>query len=158
MKPPTNETVGFSAHLLLRVQFLFRKKNTQVDARNQAFPFGQPPFFQNEACWLVFFFSLRFLFLRIVAYVHDRVSFHTFPLGSIDLLSIVRSIHCFFSFALTLVAVSSEAGFSNCLSRKRKCFSRFVSSMHRTTICFKSGVVSRFTFLNSILNVQRQQM
>ena len=53
-----------------------------------------------------------------------------------------------------LAAATSEAGFSSSLSRE---VSRIFCSRCRTTIFSKTGAVSRFTFLNNILNVQRQQ-
>ena len=59
---------------------------------------------------------------------------------------------------LLLAAVAPEAGCSSCLAREEKCFSRFFSSKYRTAIFVESGVVSRFTSVNSIFNAQRQRL
>ena len=56
---------------------------------------------------------------------------------------------------LPLVAAAPEVGFSSCPSRQEKCFSRTSCSKYRTTIFL--GLVSRFAFLKTILNVQRKQ-
>ena len=53
---------------------------------------------------------------------------------------------------VSLAAAAPQTGFTNCLSRVTN-FLFQVSDHH----IFRSGVVSRFTFLNSILNVQGQK-
>ena len=57
-----------------------------------------------------------FLFLGVLAYSLDRVSFHTDLLESIDLLlSILRNFHCFFfplPLDFLLAAVAPEVSFS----------------------------------------------
>ena len=99
-----------------------------------------------------------FLFLLILAYSFNRSSFRTYLLESIDiLLSFVRNLHCLFPLPFdSPLAAAPLAGFSRCLSQEENASHDFlfqVSDQH----CFKSDVVSRFTFLNSIFNAQRQQ-
>ena len=65
------------------------------------------------------------------------------------LLSFLRILHSFFFCPSTcpLAAAAPEAGFSSCLSREDKCFSRKCLFQVLDHHSLKSGVVSRFTFL-----------
>ena len=78
------------------------------------------------------------LCLWVLAYSLDRVSFHTDLLESIDLLlSIVGNLHLFIfplPLDLPLAAAAPEAGFSSCVSREEKCFSRIVCSRYWSAI------------------------
>ena len=58
-----------------------------------------------------------------------------------------------FAFVFRLAPGCSSARFSSCLSREEAC-SHSLSVQQQF---FQSGALSRFTFLNLVLNVQRQQ-
>ena len=101
-----------------------------------------------------FSFSLGFSFILWIL-------FHTYlSAQSIDLLlSVGPNIHCLINLSLRnlrLATAATDAGFSSCLSREEKCFSRNFCSRYQTP-SKKSGIFSRFTFVNSILSVHRQQ-
>ena len=180
---PSAFSVCLDADSIPNSQFPFckKKRNTQVDATNHRHFFLDKHPFEGEVCRLVFSFP-EGLFPVAVCLSQEfsrgeqdgREPFH-FPFGLLLVLwimfhsKLISSIALAFrlpSYAIStlpvslpsdlpLAAVSPEARFSSCLSREEKCFSRFFRSRYRTTIVLESVVVSRFTFLNSILNVRR---
>ena len=136
----------------------------------------------SEACWLGFpylkDFSLSGFPLpkelrrgRTVANPHlfpwvfdsslDRASHHVHRLGSIDLLlSIVHNLHCFiFPLPLHLplaYSIARRGLFQVAVTRRKILLTHIlleVSDHH----LLKPGVVSRFSFLNTLLSVQRRQ-
>ena len=64
----------------------------------------------------------------------DSVSFHTYLLENTDLCCPLYAISTVsFSFALR-PALGCSSGFTSCLSREEKCFSRICCSQYQTTI------------------------
>ena len=159
-------SVCFNAHSQV-CNSLSDKRNTQVDTHSLL-----DNYHFSKRSMLGGFPSLKDFFLSVPSFLGnpswrawvlasslDRVPDHTCLIESTDLLlSIVRNLHCsFFLCPYTCPwPAAPEAGFSRCISR---------GEMHLTSFLFqvsdhhllKSGVVSRFTFSNSLLNAQRQQ-
>ena len=104
------------AHLLPRLQHLFRRKDTQVDANDHEHALKKKAKLVGWSSFLKDLFLSGFLFPRnfvvenwtvanpdfflcILASSLDRISCHTYLLASVDrLLFIAHSLHCFFFF------------------------------------------------------------
>ena len=123
---------------------------SEVVRRESARTFSQLPF-QKSGNWIPLEFQI----------LHGEAGHtHSFYFGLTPLLTVVLHYTCFSSRALTFrrplynlqllcIALRLVRGCSTARSSSR--------SGYRTTIAFKTGVVSRFTSLNSIWNVERQQ-
>ena len=147
----------------------FDERNTQVDASNHKHSLQDSSLTKSEACQLVFLScwtsacrgpssnkKKTVVESWTVACSLDGVSFHTYLLESIDLLFVQCTQYPLFIFFFLRLARQGRALFKSSSTRREMLLTIFlfyVSDHHLA----KSCVVSRFTFLNSILTCTVRQ-